>query len=261
MFALSALVLFAACRQQNNHGTAENTLETEVAPAITLAPMDSSIAYPDAKLLAYTYKKGKFDFKIEGKGYELGQQTPDAAQKLCANSAEGQHLHLIFDNEPYLAKYTASFEEPVPDGDHYFLAFLSRSYHESIKTPTAYKAQKIAVKNGGISKAEDIKTPMLFYSRPKGTYVGEDTKKVMLDFYLANATLGTDYKVIATVNDSTEFVIDSWQPFYLENLPMGDNNITLRLVDKDGNTVDTPLNPVSRMFTLAAEKPEAPTTK
>jgi len=34
---------------------------------------------------------------------------------------------------------------------------------------------------------------------------------------------------------------------------MGENTIELTLIDKDGNVVDTPLNPVTRTFTLKAD--------
>ena len=97
---------------------------------------------------------------------------------------------------------------------------------------------------------------MLFYSRPKGTYTGKaNTDKVMLDFYLANLALGNDYKVKANINGE-EHMIDTWQPYYIEGLPMGENNVTLTLVDGEGKKVEAPLNPVSRTFTLEADPME-----
>jgi len=208
----------------------------------------------DAAINSMTYKDKKFKFVIAGDSYKLGAQTPDAPQKMCANSGKGQHIHLIIDNGPYAAKYTDEFEYELSDGEHYLLAFLSRSYHESIKTKEAHVAKKITVKDGSIVAEEDITQPMLFYSRPKGTYTGKaETDKVMLDFYLVNCTLGDEYKVKVKVNDSAEFTVDKWQPYFLEGLPLGDNTVTLTLVDAQGNPVDTPLNPVSRTFTLKAD--------
>ena len=163
---------------------------------------------------------------------------------------------MIIDNAPYLAKYTSSFEADMSDGEHYTLAFLSRSYHESIKTDQANITKKVQVKGGKIVKSEDVAQPMLFYSRPKGTYVGKkDTEKVMLDFYLKNADLGNNYKVKADINGETH-MLDKWQPYYIEGLPMGDNSITLTLVDTKGNKIDTPLNPVTRNFVLKADPAE-----
>ncbi len=99
---------------------------------------------------------------------------------------------------------------------------------------------------------------MLFYSRPKGKYVGKaETGKVMLDFYLVNTELSpTGNKVKVLVNGEKEFTVDTWKPVFLEGLPMGDNKVKLTLVDKDGNPVNTPLNPVERVFTLLEDPAE-----
>lgn len=222
----------------------------------SVSPFPYSPSFFDAKISDMKYANKKFSFKVEGKEYALGQQTSDAPEKMCANSAKGQHIHMIIDNAPYLAKYTSSFEADMKDGEHYTLAFLSRSYHESIKTEKAHIAQKVQVKGGKITESEDIKLPMLFYSRPKGTYVGKkDTEKVMLDFYLENVDLGKNYLVKANINGETH-MLNKWQPYFVEGLPMGENTIELTLVDKKGNKINTPLNPVTRTFTLKADPAE-----
>ena len=257
MRLLSLLLLLTLCLYAcEDTGSSETATETEEpeAPAdkYTLTPFTESTQFADAAMESMNYQDGKFTFGVGGESYELGVQTPDADAKMCANSGKGQHIHLIIDNQPYIAKYEAEFEQEVADGEHYLLAFLSRSYHESIKTDAAHTAKKVSVEGGNIKSSEDITAPMLFYSRPKGTYVGEkDTKKVMLDFYVANLELGSNYKVKAEINGE-EHMIDTWQPYYIEGMEMGENTIKLTLVDGEGNAVDAPLNPVSRTFTLKA---------
>jgi hypothetical protein len=257
-FALLS-ILMTACGSGAEAPAAEETMEQD-APAkaaISLVPMPASPDFPDAGIKSMSYRKGQFKFVVDGgkSGYALGAQTPDADQKMCANSAEGQHIHLIVDTEPYAAKYQPEFEYDIPDGTHFILAFLSRSYHESIKHPAAAKVAKVAIADKTITEEAEITSPMLFYSRPKGTYVGKDTENVMLDFYLANVMLGEDYMVKVAVAD-TSFLVNQWQPYFLKNLPMGENTVTLTLVDAKGNTVPAPLNPVSRTFTLAEDKVE-----
>lgn len=258
---LALLAIFSVACGGGTETTDAATEEME-APAvvetkISISAMPESPDFPDAAITSMSYKQGKFAFGVDGgkSGYALAAQTPDAEQKMCANSAEGQHIHLIIDNEPYAAKYAANFDYDVADGDHYLLAFLSRSYHESIKHATAAKVSLISVKDKTVTGQKAVKEPMLFYSRPKGTYIGKDTENVMLDFYLTNVTLGNDYKVKAEVGGET-FMIDTWKPFFLKGLPMGENTVTLTLVDAQGKAVKTPLNPVSRTFTLAADKAE-----
>lgn len=248
LFLVLAVTMLASCKE---------TKQEDIVKPIpkqtkyTLTPFTKSTEYNDAGIAGMTYSKGVFEFDISGQNYQLGQQTPDANNKNCANSGEGQHIHLIIDDQPYAAKYEANFPYDIEDGEHYFLAFLSRSYHESIKTDKARLFFKGDFRDKTLMSTSYITEPMLFYSRPKGTYVGEDTKNVMLDFYLANTHLGNDRQVRATINGEVH-ILDNWQPYYINGLEMGENTIELALINKSGNLISAPLNPVTRTFTLKA---------
>lgn len=253
-------ILFVSCNNSNTSTTTETDTteapETPAAKKYTLTPFSNSPEFADAKIESMDYANGTFKFGVGGESYTLGEQTADAGTKMCANSAKGQHIHLIVNNGPYAAKYVDEFEHDVEDGDHYLLAFLSRSYHESIKNGTAFTAKKVSVKDKSITYGEDVSGPMLFYSRPKGTYAGKaNTDKVMLDFYLANVELGEAYSIKAEINGE-EHSISTWQPYYIEGLPMGKNTVKLTLLDADGFVAKVPLNPVTREFTLAADPAE-----
>ena len=191
------------------------------------------------------------EFAFNVTNYKLGNQTPDADSKMCANSAKGQHIHLILNNEPYTAHYESQFNKDLEDGNYVALAFLSRSYHMSIKQPDAYLIREFTVGAPAETMDFDETAPHLFYSRPKGEYVGEDTKKILLDFYVVNADLSPEgYKVRATIND-TEFILDSWEPYYVEGLPIGENTFKLEFLDVNGAPVKSPFNPVERTITLS----------
>ena len=259
LFLAFSFLMISACG-----GEAPKAPETKVEEGTkeVVAPVKTEIAktafsespsFADAKLGLDGYKDGTFSFGVSN--YELAAQTSDAPQKMCANSGKGQHIHLIVDDQPYAAKYESKFTHEVADGTHYLLAFLSRSYHESIKTATAHIAVQGQFAGGKMTESAPIKNPMLFYSRPKGTYVGKaDTEKLMLDFYLVNTTLAADgNRVKVDVNGEEAFTLDEWKPVFLEGLPMGDNKVKLTLIDKDGNAVDAPLNPMERVFTLKAD--------
>ncbi len=243
-----------ACKEKGEHSekTAQNQNKAvSETKKYKLTPFANSPSYSDAIIQSFDYQDGKMRFKLPGKDYQLGMQTADATSKMCANSAKGQHIHVILDNAPYSAKYSSEFDYDIPDGEHYLLAFLSRSYHESIKDPKASIAKKIYVKDKSIQDSKNLPIPMVFYSRPKGTYVGDDTKKVMLDFYLVNAELEKWYQLQANINGEIHD-IPKWQPYYIEGLPMGENTIELTLFNADGSKVRSPLNPVKRTFTLKA---------
>jgi len=257
---LLCVAAVAGCKQssEKTEDVAEIASETVVDPnrgGITLTEVESP-QFTDARLTIKAPVAGthivqgpvSFDFEVEQ--YELGSQTGDADVKLCANSAKGQHIHLIVDNKPYSAHYGPDFKQEMEDGRHIGLAFLSRSYHESIKTPSAYQLFHFSVGAAGDPIAFNNEGPHMFYSRPKGTYKGDDTKKVMLDFYLINTELSADgHKVRATINGH-EWMLDKWVPYAMEGLPMGENTIELALLDSNGELVESPYNPVVRTVKL-----------
>ena len=199
---------------------------------------------------------GTNNFEFEVQGYDLGNQTPDATQKSCANSAKGQHIHFIVNNEPYNAFYTNKFERDLSEGNNVVLAFLSRSYHESIKHKNAYVLEQFEVGKTDKNAQIDVNAPHLFYSRPKGNYIGAaNIEKLLLDFYLVNTTLAPNgNKVKATIN-GTSFLLSKWQPYFIEGLKEGAVTIDLELVDKDGKTIVGPFNKVSRTVNLYKEEP------
>jgi hypothetical protein len=265
-----ALLAFASCN--NNTKTTETTTVTDTvktaapvpAGPITIKPVTGSPAFPDAKLGIKNVKaemQGTDSVKItidyDVKNYELKNQTGDAASKDCNNSKDGQHIHFILDNQPYQALYepTKTFTVAVKS-EHYLMSFLSRSYHESIKTKDAGVLYHFSVdEKGKLTKMEIPKTPMIFYSRPKGQYVGNDTKNLLLDFYVYNTTLASDGNKVKVKVNNTDFMIDTWQPYFINNVPMGDATVNVQLVDKDGKNIEGVNTSVSRSIKLAAQEP------
>lgn len=269
--ATIAFVTLVTLNSCNNNSTTENATSTDtthttvaaVTP-VTIQPVTGSPEFPDAKLGIKNVKAAmqgtdsvKITIDYDVKNYELKNQTGDAATKECNNSKDGQHIHFILDNQPYAALYepTKTFTVAVKS-EHYLMSFLSRSYHESIKTPDAGVLYHFSVdEKGKLTKMEIPKTPMIFYSRPKGQYIGADTKNLLLDFYVYNTTLAADgNKVKASVN-GTDFTIDKWQPYFIQNAPMGDLTVNVQLVDKDGKNIEGINTSVSRSVKLAEQEP------
>lgn len=271
IFALSAGTFMAAsCGESSNNNETTNTDTTQAAaPAkeITLSDVPASPDFPDAQLTITSVtaeKKGtdsaKVTFNYGVKNYELKSQTADAGGKQCNNSAQGQHIHFIIDNRPYVALYEPKHEVTVPlNSEHYVMSFLSRSYHESVKSKGAAMVYHFKVDaNGKLEKLAEPTTPMVFYSRPKGDYLGKDTENVLFDFYVWNTNLGADYKVNAKINSGDmEKTIDvtEWKPQFLHGLAMGKSSITLTLVDKDGKPVQGEMTTVTREFNLSQDEP------
>lgn len=257
---LSALLSIFLIACGPGKSTTEESAETKSVPApkITLTDdVPASPAYENAKLnlgsLDVTQSEdgftAKFDFEVSD--YELGVQTEGAATRGIANSGKGQHIHFIVNNGPYSAHYEPSFEKPMEEGNYVLLAFLSRSYHESVKNPDAFWVDAVTVGDPEETLEVDFSAQHMFYSRPKGTYAGADAKKVMLDFYLLNTEISADgNKVRATINGE-EFLITEWKPMYINNAPLGELKVKLELIDAAGNLIPGPFNSVERTVTLA----------
>lgn len=215
------------------------------------APVPGTLA-PDSSVAA----------RLTLTGFPLGEPTPGAERRGLALSEDGQHVHLIVDNEPYRAEYDVSRVLPVEvtePGFHLLRAFPSRQWHESVKTENAFAMSWFFVPREG-SEADtapepafDTEAPLLTYSRPKGTYAGEDADSVMVDFYLSNVTIGSgpdQHRVRLTVDDTLSWDLTRWTPHFLLGLPEGDHSVRLELVAPDSSVVEGRYNVTERTITV-----------
>jgi hypothetical protein len=274
--AAGCSLLLASCadntsKQSETTTVTDSTATATPPPPVALGPVSASPDFPGAALAIGTVKaekvgtdSAKVTFNFDVKNYELKMQTSDNANKMCNNSDKGQHIHFILDNQPYKALYEPKNEVTLANGsEHYLLVFLSRSYHESVKSKGAATVYHFKIdEKGNLKKLEDTKSPMLFYSRPKGDYYGKDTANLLLDFYVWNSELAPDgYKVKSEISNETNTTqqltttIDKWESRFIQNLGTGKSKVSLTLVDKDGKQVEGPQSAVSREFNLIAQEP------
>ena len=190
---------------------------------------------------------GKVAFSYEVLRYALTRQT--VANPPLANSAKGQHIHFILNNGPYMAKYTPTFEVDLPQGHNVVVAFLSRAYHEAVKTPGAAVVKLVTVGNPSGTKP-DLTAPHLFYSRPKGTYDAKGRQMLLLDFYLVNTTLSKGGNQVRATLNGNAFMLSRWVPYVIEGLPPGALTVELELIDPNGKQIPGPFNKVKRTVTL-----------
>ncbi len=244
---VTATVLLASCNTptKNKDGEVRDTTAlADSVGAIAVNPLPHAKDFPGATLKITELKSeklgadsAKITVKYGVSNFNLTEQTEHTHH--MANSHDGQHIHFILDNKPYVALYKPEHTFTVPvNSEHYLMSFLSRSFHESIKTADASKLIKFKVEaDGKITELPQPTEPSIFYSRPKGDYKGDETNVLLLDFFVANTTLGADAnKVKATINGQ-EFMLDQWVPYEVLNLPKGEATVVLTLVDKDGNAV------------------------
>ncbi len=260
--AAAVLLMTASCGTKNTGNEDTMSAETEMssesaAMEISIEKFTDSPAYASSSLTLKNPANttiaaaGEVDFAFDVKDYNLGEVTErNGMASNLANSDKGQHIHFILDNQPYSAHYEPEFKREMPEGTHYLVAFLSRSYHESVKNANSFIAKKMVVGQAGDDMGVDFDEPTMIYSRPKGEYSGADTENLLLDFFLLNTTLSeTGNKVRATINGQ-EFMITEWAPYVIKGLPKGEATIKLELLDADGNLIPGGFNEVTRTVTL-----------
>lgn len=280
MFAFAVLTL--SCKQDSENvndtdAQEETDVVEEVSPDADTQGEESKVSieigerspgFPGAKARFSSLKDGDVlddndvSVVIDVQNYELGIQTETPRAKEIANSAKGQHVHIILDNDPYFADYEAGvpFDIGVLDeGPHTLVVFPSRSYHESVKSKDS-----VDIVNFYVGKEEgefmlDESKPTIIYSRPKGKYEGKDAEKIMLDFYVINIKPSDGYQAKYTIRknepDAIEHTITmtKWNPLFVTGLDSGEYIVTLQLLDGEGNLVDGPFNNTERKITVSTE--------
>jgi hypothetical protein len=185
---------------------------------------------------------------------ELASPTAGEQSKGINFSKEGQHVHVIIDNEPYKAMYaTEKFNVGhLAEGAHTLRAFPSRSWHESVKVPAAFVAHTFYVGKKTADSTLIHQQPLLTYSRPKGEYKGDDANRILLDFFISDAELGTDkFKVVATIDGSHSDTLTEWAPYFIEGLADGEHTVKLQLLNPSGNPVPGAFNTTERTITVS----------
>ena len=207
----------------------------------------------------------------------------------------GNHLRVVLDNEHARSWYDAD-ERPLEidgltAGLHTLRVFAATGFGEVIKGPGAFDAVSFYVRTTKEQPVPiDFSKPFITYSTPEGTYSGGSADRVMLDFHLANATLGpaghrvrytlqkrkpgkTDDKngkdgkdgkggkggreTAKTPPGPSESVpvgnpvdLVGWSPVLFSSLEAGTYDIALELLDAAGKPAPGPFNRVERSFTV-----------
>lgn len=239
--ALSFTIVACNNSTQNNSAASDEATETQ---EIVVNAIDHAKEFPGATLNIASLTaepvgtdSARVTVKYDIQNFNLTEQTEH--EHHMANSHDGQHIHFILNNTPYVALYEPEYSVTVPvSSEHYLLSFLSRSFHESIKTEDAAKLIKFKVTaDAKIEELPKPTEPSLFYSRPKGDYKGDDAEVLLLDFFVANTTLAADGNKVQAVINGQEFTLDQWRPYEILNLPEGETTIKLTLVDNEGKAI------------------------
>lgn len=246
----TAAIILTGCGGETTDDTA--TADSTARPKeVTIVKGEHGPAFPDAKLTVASpgpdevIMTDSVMVRVSLTGLELAAPTPGEQSKGINFSPDGQHIHVIIDDKPYMAMYRQdSFSVgALAPGAHTLRAFPSRSWHESIKGPGSFVSHTFYVKEKTGEPALKPNEPLLTYSRPKGDYKGADARRILLDFYTTNAELGPDkYKVVVSIDGQVKDTLTEWVPYFIEGLSDGEHTIALQLIGPDGQPVPGAFN-------------------
>ena len=261
-FLCFLLVAVAGCGDDAPDPDAADRVAPPVADFELVPSPEPAPEFPDARLGIALPEEGErfsegetVEVSLTLSGFEVGAATPEGEERGLARAGDGQHVHLILNNERYRAIYDV--DEPVrltdlPPGDHLLRAFPGTDWHESVKTPGAFALRTFHVGEGEREPPVQPDEPLLTYSRPVGEYVGADADSILVDFYLSGVRLSPEgYRVRLSIEGMGEALITTWTPHVLVGLPEGDHTVTLELLDPDGAPVPGEFNRTERTITVS----------
>lgn len=258
-----ALLSTVSCNRSNATllaPTTNNTIQTgdiaEVSPPETIQTLRRDLDFYQPQV---TIVSPEMDEVFQDDKVEVRLQVRDLPIFKNPELELGPHLHVIVDNQPYIAIYDLTKALTLPDlepGTHTLRVFAARPWHESFKNAGAYAQTTFHIFTKTEDNNPDPALPLLTYSRPKGSYAAEP---ILLDFYLTNAPLRlaiaetaqnkfADWRIRCTVNGHS-FVLDSWQSVYLKGFKPGKNWVQLEFIDSQGNAVKNFFNSTVRIIT------------
>lgn len=188
------------------------------------------------------------------------------------DGGDGQHVHLVLDDEPYVAVYDVTRglrldPRRLTPGTHVLRVFPSAGprdragalHHEARKNPGAFAWVRFHVgAPGGALERFDGTQPLLTFSRPKGEYkIGApEHTKFLVDWYVTNAPLAKGkFGVRATLDGKPlgDGVFTTWERYVLPTPPeAGEHTLGLELLDADGKPVEGPFNKTERKFKVVS---------
>jgi hypothetical protein len=259
----AALLVTAGCGSDSTNE--DTSASSDTAAPVTLEPgerapaIEGAAARFEAPAPGAVLDSGEVSVEVAVENFTPGEQTEVPRREQLANSGNGQHTHIIVNNDPYFANYNTDAEPfsigELGPGAYSAFVFPSRSFHESVKGEDAFDVVNFYV--GEEAEGSDFPleegAPSIIYSRPKGTYSGDGAERIMLDFYLYNVELSADgYRAHYTIEEEgsdepvAELTMDEWTPAFVEGLDSGTYTFTLELLDENGERVPGMFNYTER---------------
>ena len=183
-----------------------------------------------------TFKMGVNNIEFNNKYFNLGEKTAEENIHKARLNEGGQYLGVIKPKGSLKKVINGQFETEVQQGENIYFCYLSRSYDLSIKNPYASFLFKINADPSGCFSETNLSDTVIALLQPRGNFTSNNTKNILLDFYLKNVEIGDGY--IELNIDNIEFKLNKWVPFWISGLGIGKHYVSIKLKDKDGKNIN-----------------------
>jgi hypothetical protein len=244
-FSFFLILFFISCSNGNSDTRVRDKIKIKTTPnknldLEVLESKDDSLYY-GMELGPFIFEANELKFIVQGK--TLGTKTEGAENFEGRKSELGTYLHVLLNDSIHIRNSYRLIPYTLPDGSYKMLAFISRSYDESVKLPSASYAKYFEVKSGRTVKSTSLDAAVLCLNSPYGTYSKDEADNILLDFYLYKTVIGKNgNRVSVNIDNQKNFLIEDWKAYYIKGLGLGEHSISLELQNSLGQVIYGPVN-------------------
>lgn len=243
---LLVLLFFGSCSENKRkinesvQDYSQDSLSLNSAlPKVTFYQYEDSTAYPDAILELYTplgnqvFKPGKVPFEFNVKNFPYLEEA-----------AQNPRLFMILNGGEPVGFFSPIFQRELTAGTYRVVSYLVDEEGLALKSFGNYVDRDFVV---GESRPFPYSAePYLAVNLPKNVQNITSGEELIIDFLVLGGDMKLDgLKVRVQVNDFN-YEIDHMAPIRVTNLPIGDYQVTIKLLRTDGKELEGPFSSVSK---------------
>jgi len=185
------------------------------------------------------FKDNRIAINFDVANFKLGIPTTDFKTKYVPNDEKGQYIKVIVNKKDVYKVYDTTFELKNTYEDYEIVAFLCRSYNESLKSKLAHQQFSFNRKQKKlVLETQNVPYVLLNSPAPEEAYNFSEIERLMLDFYVFNADISPRlYKLKLIVNNEQNVAINKWQTYSLDFLDSGAHEFELQFYDPQNRLV------------------------
>lgn len=246
VFSILCGLLLAACSESRQKmeesataGVSDSLSAGSALSNVTFQPIVDSTAFPDAILELYTplgnqvFRPGKVPFEFNSKNFPFVEA-----------SGGKPRLFLIVNGGEPVGYYSPIFQRELSEGTYRVVGFLVNEEGRALKNFGNYVDRDFVV--GDSRPFPYSAEPYLAVNFPRNAQTLSLGEELIVDFLVLGGDMKLDgLKVQIKVNDYA-YEIDRMVPVRLANLPVGDYQVNIKLVQSNGKELEGPFSTVTK---------------